>query len=71
MYRIICIGLIALPAYLYNAEVSLASSNINVPIITAKINKYSVYTKVKRSPQRFASREDQTGDCLRIGRCRD
>ncbi|WP_144427534.1 hypothetical protein [Nostoc piscinale] len=71
MYRIICIGLIALTGYLYNAEASLASGNINVTIITSNKNKYSVYTKLKRSPQRIASREDQTGDCLRIGKCRD
>ncbi|MBD2469277.1 MULTISPECIES: hypothetical protein [unclassified Nostoc] len=77
MNRIICIGLIALPAYLYNAELSLASSGnlltVNTPmsISTAFIShSHSINTQPNLAPWLISSREDQTGDCLRDGSCR-
>jgi hypothetical protein len=77
MHRIICIGLMALPAYLYNAEPSLASSS-NVPIVNNQISdltastrhRHSINTQQHLAPWRISSREDQTGDCLRDGSCR-
>jgi len=71
MLRIICIGLMALPAYLYNAEPSVASSS-DVPIPTTTfINQiYSINTQTNLAPWLFSSREDQTGECLRHGGCR-
>ncbi|AFY41605.1 hypothetical protein Nos7107_0943 [Nostoc sp. PCC 7107] len=70
MYRIICVGLMALPAYLYNAEPTLAS-NGNVFIIATNITNTSKNTQDSLVPWCISSREDQTGDCLRYGRCRD
>jgi hypothetical protein len=71
MYRIICIGLMALPAYLYNAEPSLASGG-DLPILsTTFINHaHSLNTQLNLVPWQISSREDQTGDCYRDGSCR-
>jgi hypothetical protein len=77
MHRMMCIGLIALPAYLYNAEPSLARSGdvliINAPmsISTAFIShSHGINTQRNLVPWLISSREDQTGDCLRDGSCR-
>ncbi|MCC5638035.1 hypothetical protein LC593_19795 [Nostoc sp. CHAB 5844] len=72
MHRIICIGLMALPAYLYNAEPSLAKSG-DVPIFTTNFigHSHSINTQPNLALWQISSREDQTGDCLRYGRCRD
>ncbi|BAY19232.1 hypothetical protein NIES21_50920 [Anabaenopsis circularis NIES-21] len=70
MYRIICIGLMALPAYFYNAEPSLASDK-HVSIIANNSTSHSINTQINLVPWRIFSREDQTGDCLRHGKCRD
>lgn len=72
MHRIICIGLMALPAYWYNAELSLASSG-NVLISTTAFSgdSHGINTQSNLMPWQISSREDQTGDCLRYGRCRD
>lgn len=71
MHRIMCIGLIALPVYLYDAKPSLASCG-NLPIITATfINQnQSITTQTNLAPWQISSREDQTGDCVRHGNCR-
>jgi len=71
MRRIICIGLMALPAYWYDAEPSLASS-ADVPILTTSVisNSFSIKTRPNLLPWQLSSREDQTGDCNRDGSCR-
>ncbi|MFS0513325.1 hypothetical protein ACEYW6_01090 [Nostoc sp. UIC 10607] len=76
MNRTICIGLMALPVYLYNAQLgNTCSSGVSIvenqlPIITALI-VYNTNTLSHKFPWQISARDDQTEDCLRAGTCRD
>jgi hypothetical protein len=76
MNRKICIGLMALPVYLYNAQLSTTyNSDVSIvenqlSIITALV-VYSTNSQLDRFPWQMSARDDQTEDCLRAGTCRD
>ncbi|MCC5642027.1 hypothetical protein LC607_03430 [Nostoc sp. CHAB 5824] len=76
MNRTICIGLMALPVYLYNAQLGkTCSSDVSIvenqlPIITALV-VYSTNSQSDKFPWQILARDDQTEDCLRAGTCRD
>ncbi|WP_228014438.1 hypothetical protein [Fortiea sp. LEGE XX443] len=66
----------ALPVYFYNAEPSLASSddvlivNPHLSIAIAFMSN-SINTLSNLPPWHVLARDDQTGDCIRDGMCRD
>lgn len=76
MNRTICIGLMALPVYLYNAQLgNTYSSDVSIvedqlPIITALV-VYSPNSQFDKFSWQISARDDQTEDCLRAGTCRD
>ncbi|WP_375499611.1 hypothetical protein [uncultured Nostoc sp.] len=76
MNRTICIGLIALPVYLYNAQLgNTCSSDVlivenQLPIITALV-VHNTNSQLEKFPWQISARDDQTEDCLRAGTCRD
>ncbi|MBL1200576.1 MAG: hypothetical protein RMY62_009815 [Nostoc sp. ZfuVER08] len=75
MNRTICIGLMALPIYLSNAELSNVYSNVSIvknqfPTI-ATVMVYSMNTPFDILPWQISARDDQTEDCLRSGICKD
>ncbi len=76
MNRTICIGLMALPVYLYTAEASFASSG-NIPILKDQISiinaltVHSKNTQLHLAPWQIFARDEQTGECLRSGDCKD
>ncbi|WP_373529760.1 hypothetical protein [Nostoc sp.] len=76
MNRTICIALMALPVYLYNADLGNAwSSDVptiqnQFPIITAPMS-YSTNLQSHILSGQISARDDQTEDCLRAGICRD
>ncbi|MBC6433262.1 hypothetical protein FM036_22125 [Nostoc sp. HG1] len=76
MNRTICIGLMALPVYLYNAQLgNTYSSDVSIvenqlPIITALV-VYSTNSQFDKFSWQISARDDQTEDCLRAGTCRD
>lgn len=76
MNRTICIGLMALPVYLYNAQLgNIYSSDVSIvenqfPIITALV-VYNTNSQLDKFPWQISARDDQTEDCLRAGTCRD
>ncbi|MBG1260148.1 hypothetical protein [Nostoc commune] len=76
MNRTICIGLMALPVYLYNAQLgNTYSSDVSIvenqlPVITALV-VYSTNSQLDKFPWQISARDDQTEDCLRAGTCRD
>ncbi|MEH2239621.1 hypothetical protein [Nostoc sp.] len=75
MNRTICIGLMALPIYLYNAELGNTYSS-DVSIVENQLSRITaliVYSTNTQShfPWQISARDDQTEDCLRAGTCRD
>ncbi|MEH2254165.1 hypothetical protein [Nostoc sp.] len=76
MNRTICIGLMALPIYLYNAELGNTCSS-DVAIVENQLSRitalvvYSTNTQSHKFPWQISARDDQTEDCLRAGTCRD
>ncbi|RCJ22573.1 hypothetical protein A6S26_20735 [Nostoc sp. ATCC 43529] len=75
MNRTICIGLMALPIYLSNAELGNVYSNVSiVKNQVSNIAALVVYSKNAPSgilPWDISARDDQTEDCLRSGICKD
>ncbi|MBD2517126.1 hypothetical protein H6G93_19320 [Nostoc sp. FACHB-973] len=75
MNRTICIGLMALPIYLSNAELGNVCGNLSiVKNQLPKIAALVVYTTNAPSgilPWQISARDDQTEDCLRSGICKD
>ncbi|MEH2322162.1 MAG: hypothetical protein V7K32_00880 [Nostoc sp.] len=76
MNHTICIGLMALPVYLYNLQLgNTYSSDVSIvenqpPIITAQV-VYSTNSQLDKFLWQISARDDQTEDCLRAGTCRD
>ncbi|MEH1871979.1 hypothetical protein [Nostoc sp.] len=76
MNRTICIGLMALPVYLYNPQLgNTYSSDVSIvenqpAIITAQV-VYSPNSHLDKFLWQISARDDQTEDCLRAGTCRD
>ncbi|WGV28108.1 hypothetical protein [Halotia branconii] len=76
MNRTICIGLMVLPVYLYAAEASFASSG-SIPILKDQISIINVLTvhskntQLHLAPWQIFARDEQTGECLRSGDCKD
>jgi hypothetical protein len=75
MNRTIYIRLMALPVYLYTAEASFASS-ANIPILKDQIsiNTLTIHsnnTQLHLVPWQIFARDEQTGECLRSGECKD
>jgi len=76
MNRTICIGLMALHVYLYNAQLgNIYSSDVSIvedqlPIITTLV-VYSTNSQFDKLLWQISARDDQTEDCLRAGTCRD
>ncbi len=75
MNKTIYIGLMALPVYLYTAEASFASSG-NIPTLKDQISIintfiYSKNTQLNLVPWQIFARDEQTGECLRSGECKD
>ncbi len=76
MNRTICIALIALPVYLYNADLGNTWSS-DVPIIQNQLPMITAPMSYSTNPQshilswQISARDDQTEDCLRAGICRD
>lgn len=75
MNRRICITLMALPIYFYNAGVDLVSSDLS-SLTHQMLSIYSVVensqnTPLPITPGRISARDEQTGDCWRQRRCKD
>lgn len=72
MNRTIWIGLMALPVYLYNANLNFADGNV----VTSFLKPLSIVTDGTNAqspiaPWQISARDDQPEDCLRDGICRD
>ncbi|MDZ8186107.1 MAG: hypothetical protein RMX96_14795 [Nostoc sp. ChiSLP02] len=75
MNRTICIGLMALPVYLSNAQLGNVCSNVlivknHLPSI-AFLMVDSTNAQLDILPWQISARDDQTEDCLRTGICKD
>lgn len=75
MNRTICMGLMALPVYLYNSGVGFASSGVPFfkqmfPITVAQ-SATNTDAQLYIVPLAIAARDDQPEDCLRSGICKD
>ncbi|MEH2068563.1 MAG: hypothetical protein V7K47_10450 [Nostoc sp.] len=75
MNRTICIVLMALPVYLFNAELGNVCSNVSIvknqlPNIAALMVE-STNASSSILPWQIWARDDQTEDCLRSGICKD
>jgi hypothetical protein len=81
-YRI-CVGLIALPVFLWNAGQAFAS-NSGVAIFKHPIPETTAFSLTKiitnitnidyqlqAVPFQLSARDDQTEECLRAGNCKD
>ncbi len=76
MNRTICIGLMALPIYLYNAQLGNTSSSgvsivENQLLTITPLVVHSPNSQSDKFPWQISARDDQTEDCLRAGICRD
>ncbi|WP_445636824.1 Secreted protein [Nostoc sp. DSM 114161] len=75
MNRTICIGLMALPMYLSNAELGNVYSNVSIVknqlSTVAALMVYSTKAPSDILPWDISARDDQTEDCLRSGICKD
>ncbi|MBD2678710.1 MULTISPECIES: hypothetical protein [Nostoc] len=75
MNRTICIGLMALPIYLSNAELGNVYSNVSIVknqlSNIAALMVYSTNAPSGILPWDISARDDQTEDCLRSGICKD
>ncbi len=70
MYRTICVGLMALPIYLYNADSDLPPFK---PMFSMTITQIlpSSNTRLYKIQHKILGRDDQSEDCLRLGTCKD
>lgn len=72
MNRTICIGLMALPVYLYNAQIgNIYSSDVSIVENQTALVVYSTDSQSDKFQLQISARDDQTEDCLRAGTCRD
>jgi hypothetical protein len=77
-----CVGLIALPVFLWNAGQTFASSGVaifkhQIPETTAFsftqiiTNITNIDYQLQAVPFQLSARDDQTEECLRAGSCKD
>ncbi|MEA5617422.1 hypothetical protein VB711_06160 [Cronbergia sp. UHCC 0137] len=70
MNKTICMGLMMLPVYFYNAGFGFAIHNSWLRMSSGDIIS-GTDAQLGLLSQRVEARDEQTGDCLRFGTCKD
>ena len=67
MKKTIGLGLMVLSVYLYNSSACFAGNKLSIDNAGVRIGNYSQSQLVVG----MSSRDEELGDCIRMGRCRD
>lgn len=67
MKKTIGLGLMVLSVYLYNSSACFAGNKLSMENVGARVGNYTQSQLVAD----MSARDEQLGDCIRRGRCRD